>query len=79
MFSCCISAILNNKVVSQKCIMFGMMGAMANLSLQKLDTLFLIPFLIVSKELPTCCEMIWNFFAIGHGKGKVDGTELKLY
>jgi hypothetical protein len=32
MFSCYISTIWNNKVVSQKCIMFGMMGTMANLS-----------------------------------------------
>jgi hypothetical protein len=34
--------------------------------------------LIVSDNLPNGCEMVWNFFAIGHGKGEVDGARVLL-
>jgi len=30
--------------------------------------------LIISEQLPLGCQMLWNYFAIGHGKGEVDGV-----
>jgi hypothetical protein len=32
------------------------------------------PSLTISNNLSFGCEMIWNFFATGHGKGEVDGV-----
>jgi hypothetical protein len=29
--------------------------------------------LIISYDLPNSCEIIWNFFITGHGKGEVGG------
>ncbi len=34
--------------------------------------------LIVSDQLPCRCQMLWNYFAIRHGKGEVDGTSVLL-
>jgi hypothetical protein len=30
--------------------------------------------LTTSNDFPNGCEMIWNFFAMGHVKGEVDGA-----
>jgi hypothetical protein len=32
----------------------------------------------VCEELPTGCQMTWNYFAPGHGKGEVDGARALL-
>lgn len=32
------------------------------------------PSLTKASNLPLGCEMVWNFFATGHGKGEVDGA-----
>jgi hypothetical protein len=31
------------------------------------------PSLIISDDLPNGCEMVWNSFITGHGKGEVGG------
>jgi hypothetical protein len=30
------------------------------------------------EDLPVGCEMVWNFFALGHDKGEVDGVKALL-
>jgi hypothetical protein len=30
--------------------------------------------LTICEELPFGCQMNWNYFANGHGKGEVDGV-----
>jgi hypothetical protein len=30
------------------------------------------------EELPFGCQMIWNYFSTGHGKGEVDGASALL-
>lgn len=35
---------------------------------------FRYPSLTTYSSLPTSCQMLWNFFVIGHGKGEVDGV-----
>jgi len=32
----------------------------------------------MSNELPKGCQMFWNYFASGHGKGEVDGADALL-
>lgn len=78
MFSCYRGAIWKSKGVSQKCMMFGVMCVVANLSQHEIGTFFSVPFFDsvcqrVTNKLWTC-EMIWNCLEIGHGKGEVDGV-----
>jgi hypothetical protein len=39
---------------------------------------FQYPSLKIFDDLPIGCEIIWNFFAIGYGKGEVDGAKTLL-
>ncbi len=74
MFSCYKGAIWKSKGVSQKCMMFGVMGVVANLSQHELVLTFQYLSLIVFANKLWTCEMIWNCLEIGHGKGEVDGV-----
>jgi len=36
------------------------------------------PSLTTFSDNPEGCRLVWNFFAIGHGKGEADGIETLL-
>jgi hypothetical protein len=34
--------------------------------------------MMISEQLPLGCQIVWNYFAMGHGKGEVDGAGVLL-
>ncbi len=33
---------------------------------------------MINEQLPSRCQLVWNYFATKHGKGEVDGASVLL-